>query len=350
MCLRNKDSYKLIYGDTKMSVRKIEPPKKGKATRALKGKKSSRKMQKFAKARRNLTPWGKTALGRYAHNPDARRILERRRQLLVNTMLSQAICTQEWEQVQFSYEDIHRMYKENEEFRNILDSGNYMFYKCRLVLKKRSAFFLENGILTLNSDIADFDKMYCLRVVHKRIPQNHTIEAVVYPGNEEAQKVPVQATGFVEVLSFHRATAEQSLTKTDQKRFSKFLDYYKKSGGGGDSGNTFGEMLTMHMNRMNYKDAHMSDLTGISDKTIQRYRLDEVHPQLSYIVAICIALRLFPKWSEDMIAVAGYSLRKIMPDQAYLYLLNTQFEKGDVAYCNRFLQECNQKPLTEKFE
>ena len=336
-----------------MSVRRIEPPKKGKATRALKERKNSRTLRKErARARKNVTPWGKPALGRYAHNPDARRILERRRQLLVNTMLSQAICTQEWEQVLFSYEDIHRMYKENEEFRNILDSGNYMFYKRRLVLKKRQAFLLERGILTLNLGIADFDKQYCLRVVHKRVPQNHTIDAVIYPENGEAQKVPVQATGFVEVLSFHRATAEQSLTKSDQKRFAKFLDYYKKSddGGGGGSGNTFGEMLTMHMKRMNYKDANMSDLTGISDKTIQRYRLDEVQPQLSYIVAICIALRLIPKWSEDMIAVAGYSLRKIMPDQAYLFLLNTQFEKGDVAYCNRFLQECKQKPLTEKFE
>lgn len=335
-----------------MSVRRTEQPKKGKAVKGLRTKSDSIKKsrRKASKAYRHDTPWGKPALRRRMPNPNARMILERRRQLMVQSMLSQAICTQEWEQVRFSYEDIHRMYKENEEFRSIIDSGNYMFYQQHLVLKTRNAFLLKNGTLTLKSDVKDFDKVYCLRVVHKRIPQSHTIEAVVYPGNGDAQKVPVQATGFAEVLSFQRATAEKSLTKTEQKRFAKFLEYYKKDGGGGDSGNTFGEMLTMHMKRMKYKDATMSELTGISDKTIQRYRLDEVHPQLPYIVAICIALQLIPKWSEDMIALAGYSLRKIMPDQAYSYLLNTQFEKGDVAYCNRFLREYNQPPLTEKFE
>lgn len=346
---RKRKEIKNALEGMKMSVRRIGEPKKPKSVKGVRTREDSKKYRKkLSRAHRGVTPWGKPALGRPAQNINARRILERRRQLLVQSMLSQAISTQKWEQVRFSHEDIHRMYKECEEFRAIIDNGDYMFYQQRLVLKTRSAFCLENQKLVLKSHDTDFDKKYCLRVVHKRVPKSCSIEAVVYPEHGEAQNVPFQATGFIEVLSFQRADAEKTLTKTERKRFSKFLDYYKKDGNGPT--NTFGQMLTMHMERMHYKDATMDELTGISDKTIQRYRLDEVQPQLPYIVAICIALQLIPKWSEDMIALAGYSLRKIMPDQAYSYLLNTQFEKGDVAYCNRFLQEYNQPPLTKKFE
>ncbi len=346
MCIEIKNALEGM----KMSVRRIGEPKKPKSIKGLRTKSgASRKYRsKLSRAYGHDTPWGKPALRRRMPNPNARMILERRRQLLVQDILMQGIYTQECEKVIFSHEDLHTMYKENEEFRSIMDSGNYMFYQQRLVVKTCEAFRVENGILALNLDAVGFDEKYCLRVIHKSVPHTHITEAIIQPKTGPTQKVQVPISGFVTFLSFKRATSETSLSKTEQKRFSKFLDYYDDDGNGPT--NTFGQMLTMHMERMHYKDATMDELTGISDKTIQRYRLDEVQPQLPYIVAICIALQLIPKWSEDMIALAGYSLRKIMPDQAYSYLLNTQFENGDVAYCNRFLQEYNQPPLTKKIE
>lgn len=66
----------------------------------------------------------------------------------------------------------------------------------------------------------------------------------------------------------------------------------------------------------------VAEAAGLSDKLIRNYRKDnEANPELSTVMALCIALRLEPELSEYLIEQAGYRWRAIKRDMEYRRLL-----------------------------
>jgi len=68
-------------------------------------------------------------------------------------------------------------------------------------------------------------------------------------------------------------------------------------------------------------------------------------PELANIVAVCIALHLYPHESIKLINAAGYFFRNNKKDNTYQFLIDSAYNKN-VHECNRFLESMNLDPLT----
>ena len=240
--------------------------------------------------------------------------------------------------VEFSFKDILLWYQKDEKFREAMDSGRYVYYDKRLVLKRKEAFTRGRSNVVLAKYNPLFDRLYCLRIEKKSILAGPRVPHGTLPYG---------------VLSFRytviNAAAYEDTTEIDIAEFEKFWKERIGNGPGDEIPmDTFGKTLTRYMKLKKCTIEKLSELTGITEKTIERYRLDQTSPRLDYVVAICIALRLHPFWSSVLVRLAGYSLTGSVVHSMYGFLLDTGYRNGDVALCNHFLRSRNLKPLTKK--
>lgn len=110
---------------------------------------------------------------------------------------------------------------------------------------------------------------------------------------------------------------------------------------------TFSGALAFYMKRSKVSEKYLSDLTGISERTLSRMRTDLSYmPSTEYVIAICIALQLYPFESYFLIELSGRKLRKDRHlDCIYHMLLNVE-DSLSVANCNDFLIRHNLPSLT----
>ena len=264
--------------------------------------------------------------------------------VIAATVIANSIDTAMRVKCVFSKAEVQNFYANNKKFREIMDTGDYFFFDGHLVLMIKEAFQFKDGKLTLNTEAEKFEERFCIRLVEK--PESHTVTVPVYSDKGPLGHVPMK--GYVVSSKFVHATEHAKATKKAKAEFADFLMMIHGDGGGGAPIGSFGATLSMHMEREHVTNENMCELTEISVRTIQRYRNDEVDPDLPYVIALCIALHLLPCLSAIMIELAGYSLRNNKRDMAYLFLLNTEYEGGDVARCNRILIKNDLKPLTKK--
>jgi len=266
--------------------------------------------------------------------------------VLVKALIANSIDTAKRERYIFSKSEVQNFYANNKRFREIMDTGDYFFFDGHLVLMIKDAFHLKDGKLSLNKDAEKFAERFCVRLVEK--PDSHTVTVPVYSEKGPIGHIPMK--GYVVSSQFMHATEHAKATKKAKAEFADFLMMLngKNDGDGPPPLHSFGATLSMHMEREHVTNEYMCELTEISERTIQRYRNDEVDPALPYVIALCIALHLLPCLSAIMIELAGFRLRNNKRDMAYLFLLNTEYESGDVARCNRILMKNDLKPLTKK--
>lgn len=109
---------------------------------------------------------------------------------------------------------------------------------------------------------------------------------------------------------------------------------------------SFGDALRYFMLKHSKSQEALAFETGISERHLRRFMSsEEKQPKLETVVAICIALHLFPLFSNYLIAKAGYSLRNNDKGIAYQILLN-MFYMEDIETCNRLLNEMGFSSLT----
>jgi len=315
--------------------------------------KEEKKKAELEKRRRSRSCWRSHVLARKSSQAVRRvrrpRILMSDGRTLPPNMLAAAVIansidTAKRERCVFSKSEVQNFYASNKKFREIMDTGDYFFYENHLVLMIKDAFQFKDGKLSLNTDVEKFEERFCVRLLEK--PDTHTVTVPVYSEKGPIGQMPV--TGYVVSSKFVHATEHAKATKKAKAELADFLMMIYGDGGGGTPIGSFGATLSMHMEREHITNEYMCELTEISVRTIQRYRNDEVDPDLPYVIALCIALHLLPCLSAIMIDLAGYSLRNNKRDLAYLFLLNTEYEGGDVARCNRILIKNDLKPLTKK--
>jgi len=240
--------------------------------------------------------------------------------------------------VEFSFKEILEWYQKDEKFREAMNSGRYVYFDKRLVLKRKEAFARGRSNVVLAKYNPLFDRLYCLRIEKKSI-----LVGTSLPNGRFSHGV----------LSFRytviNAAAYEDTTEIDIAEFEKF--WKERIGNGPDDEipmDSFGKTLIRYMKVKRCTIEKLSELTGITEKTIERYRLDQTFPKLEYVVAICIALQLNPFWSGVLVRLAGYSFTGSVVHSMYGFLLDTGYKNGDVALCNRFLVSQKMKPLTKK--
>lgn len=125
-------------------------------------------------------------------------------------------------------------------------------------------------------------------------------------------------------------------------------DYINTFFGGKNPPNDYlANALTYLMDEMKVKEVDLAEATGLSEKTIQRMKNEiEYKPDIRSVVAVCIGLNLYPKFSNLLLQLAGIFPRNTDEDRAYMFLVNHYYD-ATVEECNDFLRRLNIKPLTE---
>lgn len=263
----------------------------------------------------------------------------------MDVLIAKSMAVPSKTQCTFSMTDIRRNYLHNKSFQAVMNTGDYFYFDNYLVLMTKDAFSVKDGKLSLNMELPDFEKKYCVQCVEERI--SHTVNAQAHSDSGHVANVPLK--GWIIAQKFVHATEHAMITGKIKSEFTDFLMIIQGTGYGGDPPfDTFGTTLSSHIERRNLTNEKLCELTEISVRTIQRYRNDEVEPNMPYIIALCIALRLLPCYSEKMIHVAGKVLGENKRDLAYLFLLNTEYINGDVARCNEILEKLGLDRLTKK--
>lgn len=91
----------------------------------------------------------------------------------------------------------------------------------------------------------------------------------------------------------------------------------------------------------------LSELTDLSLATVTRYRTDNgMHRKLSIVVLICLALKLNPIFSLDLIKKAGFSLTCSTEHTAYQMLLMLS-PTPTIEQCNDYLISLGLDPLNK---
>lgn len=141
---------------------------------------------------------------------------------------------------------------------------------------------------------------------------------------------------------FYGNTERPSLDRMSRK------EYIKTFFGGKNPPNDYlANALTYLMDEMKIKEVDLAEATGLSEKTIQRMRNEiDYKPDIRTVVAVCIGLNLYPKFSNLLLQLAGIFPRNTDEDRAYMFLVNHYYD-ATVAECNDFLRRLNIKPLTE---
>lgn len=110
----------------------------------------------------------------------------------------------------------------------------------------------------------------------------------------------------------------------------------------------FANALTYLMKENKIKISELAEKTGIDDRTIRRMRNNvNYRPSFKKVVAICIAMHLYPRYSNQLLSLAGLTPRyNNAAEKIYMILLYLYYESS-VYECNEFLRKVNIEPLTD---
>jgi len=234
-------------------------------------------------------------------------------------------------------ESIFINYKVSRAYRELLATGNYIYVDGLFVLRPIGIFLLENEI-----DIHQFFKSkkifgdtngltdYCLSVEFQ------------YSGHAYKPKPGelMHSAGRYKGRKIVEAAKAADIDTINKEEFLNIIS------GGSEPPNDFGAMLSYFMEKKEITEEGLAELTGLSDRTIRLMKWNaDSRPELANIVAVCIALHLYPHESIKLINAAGYFFRNNKKDNTYQFLIDSAYNKN-VHECNRFLESMNLDPLT----
>lgn len=227
-------------------------------------------------------------------------------------------------------------YKRHHDFRRAVDSGKYIYIDGLFVLRPIAIFLLEQKIdvhAFFRSQKLFGDKngltAFCLCEEHLFVERKPKPDELYHSAREYKGKRIAHAEKIA------------SIDTISKEMFQNII-----SGGGSEPPFNFGGMLAYFMGLKGVTEEGLAELTGISDRTIRRYKNDEgERPTLENVVAIGIALHLFPHQTVNLLGAAGYQLRKTPKERAYQYLIDAAYN-NTVYECNLFLKKSGMQPLT----
>ena len=93
---------------------------------------------------------------------------------------------------------------------------------------------------------------------------------------------------------------------------------------------TFGAALKYHMEQRAMSAAELSEITKIAEATISKMvnedESEEKHRSTKNVVAMCIALKLPPRMSYNLLDLAGCKLMNNAQDRAYSFVLDLLYQ------------------------
>lgn len=227
-------------------------------------------------------------------------------------------------------------YKRHPDFRSAVDSGKYIYIDGLFVLRPIAIVLLEQNISVhafFRSQKLFGEKngltAFCLCEEHLFVERRAKPDELFHSNKQYKGKRIAHAEKIA------------SIDTISKEMFQNII-----FGGGQEPPLNFGGMMSFFMEQKDITEEDLAELTGISGRTIRRYKNDEgERPTLENVIAIGIALHLFPHQIVNLLGAAGYQLRKTPKERAYQYLIDAAYN-NTVYECNMFLKKAGMPPLT----
>lgn len=229
-------------------------------------------------------------------------------------------------------------YSRNGRFRELVDSGYYVYVEGKFCQNKREYIRkARNGKLAMTEEARQHTESCCLRF-------EYTSDAskVRYAAGR-FNREPAQS-GKKHILVAPQSAAEPG--QFDPQDFLKeaaWVTSVRKKIGGMD----FNEALVALMKERKCTIERLEEKTMISGRTISRLRNDPAYDVTwAHVVALSVGLNLPPAISNDLLAKAGLQLRNNVAHNIYSMVLSTCYML-DIGTVNGYLIKMGLEPLTE---
>ena len=274
----------------------------------------------------------------------------------ISNILNNCGCTNN-----FYEKELIEFYLTSSTFRSIVDSGKYVYVDGKIILKSKECLTIEDGKLCINSVLGDELSGYCVHLsysyrhvmqsndfeIRKKRNRSKDKEVIIvggYPGTGKSSKVSVSFLHSKYEKKFEEARKIASVNDITEENLSVII------GEDETPPNDFSQALVYFMNNRGTTIEQLAGLTGLSEKTIQRMRVNANERfSIKAVIAVCIALHLYPHQSERMLELAGYALKTSKTDRLYHFFMNFAY-KETVYDCNNALKRCGFSPLTNLHE
>lgn len=213
-------------------------------------------------------------------------------------------------------------------FRRMIDSGKYAYVDGRVVLNSPDCLQYQYGRLLLKKCVYDSPPIYCLRLIKRSVHSRRTRFSTHRERSYEKESTYHHA---VKIRSFKEVTLENVLNFTGGTPIPPW---------------NFGKELIRLMEERHITEEQLAELTGLSEKTIQRMRNSDERPSLCNIIALAVAMSLCLWDSLALIKYAGYELTESREERLFRAILMCT-EENSVYDCNRMLERLHMKPLTK---
>lgn len=204
--------------------------------------------------------------------------------------------------------NILAIYRENERFRQQLQSGQYIYVDGHICINdSRFVCKTKNGLRLTAWANAHVDQC-CLR-----------FNSIYEPCGVADYRFGAMNSDEAYNQHYMAFAQEKGLLSSKEQlaEMTKLISELPLS---------FQDALSYLMKRAHLTIEGMEERAGISARTISRMRTQERRDySLDQVIAICIALQLPPWLSRELIAKAGFLLRPIKQHQAYQLVLDCMF-------------------------
>ena len=201
-------------------------------------------------------------------------------------------------------------YVRNQAFRELLDTGHYVYADGHICVNDPAYVVLRNGKLCLTEWANAHVDACCLRFVRSYYRDNRTRYVYGQLNSDE------EYNGRSISLSMQSGSEDILL---QARAMSKLLTELPA---------TFEGTVRAHMKRLHISREKLAEQMSVSESSIRRLREERDDYSLDQIIAVCIGLHLPPEFSADLLKKAGRSLRDTPDHLIYKAILQTMYMKS----------------------
>ena len=256
--------------------------------------------------------------------------------------------------VKITVDQIMELYRTSPDFRKIAESGRYIYTNGSIVLyDPGSLAFDEYGIGVIpNEDAVSHPLDHCLAFLTDKKKGTISFE-------HPEKYTDLLQKGLITSFSFfmHDRLKSASTGGGGGGDDGNGTDFYD----GGDDESNENNRRTVEWDSSANEDLEriikeqikaqhtsinkLADFLGISAATISRFWTDtNSRPELSNVIAVCLALHMSPPKSEQVINLTGYYLRDIPLERTYRFLINMCYTQ-ELKDCNDLLEYAGYEPI-----
>jgi DNA-binding Xre family transcriptional regulator len=237
-------------------------------------------------------------------------------------------------------EDAGRIYSTNGDFRNILQSGCFLYIEGSYVIDAPNYVHeTETGVFELTA-YAREHLSECALAFDERVIFKYSGSALRGDELRHSDKP----------LMTRRLERKYNPETQDSDLLAKIKESQEAVAIADNLPNGFSAALIWLMEQRDITEERLAETARVSSKTIQRMRTNAVKEyEPGTVVAVCVGLQLFPRISYKMLDKAGIAIRDTERDYLYSHILDTLY-KSPIYECNKLLEAANYPPLTKSNE